>query len=274
MGDLALKDPLGARMKDCYEHPYRSVLARRSYAIVRVDGKNFSNYTRGLGRPYDLGLLNAMGSTMEALCAELGGCELAFQQSDEISFLLTDFANPETQPWFGGNVQKIASVAASLATAHFNRLCTHPIKPSTLALFDARAFSIPNGSEVANYFFWRQSDCQRNAISMIGQAHFSVRELQGVSTRELKQKLLDERSVDVASFPDFFLNGQVCERTTILKPVSYIDKRTQLIVTSEEPVERRIWERGAAPVFRGNFEWLGERIPVHPNEPCFVEQIV
>jgi tRNA(His) 5'-end guanylyltransferase len=55
-----------------------------------------------------------------AICAEMMGCRFAYGQSDEYSFLATDFETYQSEPWFGGNIQKIASVSASIFTAAFN----------------------------------------------------------------------------------------------------------------------------------------------------------
>jgi tRNA(His) guanylyltransferase len=257
------KDPLGARMKERYEQVTRQYLPKRTFSVVRIDGRSFHTYTKGLARPYDGGLMEAMGETAAYLCKEVAGCELGYVQSDEISLLLTDFASEATEPFFGGNVQKIASVTASMASAYFNSIYSHPEKPNSLATFDARVFSIPNATEVANYFQWREQDAKRNAISMVGQAHFSAKELQGVSTAALTEKLRTERGIDINDFPEDFLRGQVVERVTVLRPVEYFDKRTKMTVTTD-PVERRVWERKPAPDFRGH-EWIKERIPALPD---------
>ena len=63
------------------------LLPRRTYTLIRVDGKNFHTYTRGCERPYDLGLMEDMDATALALCENLEGAQLAFVQSDEISVL-------------------------------------------------------------------------------------------------------------------------------------------------------------------------------------------
>lgn len=47
------KDSLGDRMKDFYESRTRTFLPRRTYSIIRVDGKAFHSYTKGLYRPFD-----------------------------------------------------------------------------------------------------------------------------------------------------------------------------------------------------------------------------
>lgn len=172
------KDSLGDRMKANYEDRYRVMLPRRTYAIVRVDGKAFHSYTRGMARPYDLGLMKCMDAAAVDLCEELAGAEFAFIQSDEISVLLTDFRKIETAAYFDGNLQKLCSISASVATRGFNYAADEEILPR--ALFDARVFIIPDPIEVENYFIWRQKDAERNSLSMLSQAYASPKQLHGV----------------------------------------------------------------------------------------------
>lgn len=48
---------LGDRMKR-YENSYRFYLPNRTYTIIRVDGKAFHTYTKGLNRPYDIDFIH------------------------------------------------------------------------------------------------------------------------------------------------------------------------------------------------------------------------
>ena len=51
---------------------------------------------------------------------EMQGFKGAYIQSDEVTFMLTDFDGHETQGWFGYELNKIVSISASLMTAHFH----------------------------------------------------------------------------------------------------------------------------------------------------------
>lgn len=187
------KDSLGDRMK-AYEAISQIDLMRKAPMVMRLDGKAFHTFTRGLERPYDEAFTDAMSQTMLDLCNQVQGAVFAYKQSDEISIVMQDWKTIDTDAWFGGNVQKIVSVAASIATASFNRAFKHPTK-DTLALFDARVFSLPTITEVENYFIWRQNDCTRNSIASMGQAHFSQKELHGVKMNTVKQMLLEQKGV-------------------------------------------------------------------------------
>lgn len=237
------RDTLGDRMKDSYENRTRYALPRRTYTILRLDGKAFHTYTRGLDRPYDEQLMLDMADTARFLCGEIDGARLAYTQSDEISVLLTDFATPKTQAWFDGNVQKLVSISASMCTARFNQL-----RPDRLAFFDSRVFTIPDPVEVRNYFIWRQKDATRNSISMAAQAYFSHKQLHGKSTGEMQDMLWSQHGVNWNDYDPRFKRGTLVSSKLEIGPVEYVDRRSGETCVAEN-VERRFWMADAAPVF-------------------------
>src|SRR5580693_4030330 len=175
-----VKDDLGRRMKRDYEDALRLVVPRRSYVVIRIDGRGFHTFTKNLERPYSRQLADALDQAALSLCQEMIGCRFAYGQSDEYSFLLTDFEKENAPLWFDGNVQKIVSVSASLFTARFNQAfpCQSP------ASFDSRVLVISQRAEVAKYFLWRQLDASANSLNMLASAHYSHGELAGKSNTE------------------------------------------------------------------------------------------
>src|SRR5512137_2136173 len=115
-----MQDALGDRMKGQYEDRTRYSLPRRTFTIIRLDGKAFHTYTRGLKKPFDGDLFADIDTAIINMLPEIQGAVFAYTQSDEISVLLTDFATTQTDAWFDGNLQKMCSVAASIMTAQFN----------------------------------------------------------------------------------------------------------------------------------------------------------
>lgn len=207
---------LGDRMKR-YEAVTKDFLPRRTCAIIRVDGKAFHTYLRQAVKPFDADVMELMDATAAALCGGISGTVFAYTQSDEISLLLQDFSSVHTEPWFGGNVQKMVSVAASMATMTFNDKVvkyqmTRGVRFGPHAMFDARVFTIPDPVEVANYFLWRQRDAVRNSISMAAQANFPHRELQGMSSDKLQDKLFREKGINWSKYPDRAKRGAICTK--------------------------------------------------------------
>ena len=212
-----MKDELGDRIKSNYEDRYRYMLPRRTYTLLRLDGKSFHTYTKNLKKPFDNDLFEDIDKAIIAMLPEIQGAVFAYTQSDEISILLTDFATPNTDAWFDGNLQKMCSVSASIITAEFNMLRVlrsqgsyfHPNNLPTSAYFDARVFTIPDRIEVMNYLVWRNQDCARNSVSMVAQSLFSHKELHGKNTKD-KHDMMHEKGVNWATdYTDGQKNGRL-----------------------------------------------------------------
>lgn len=228
------KDSLGDRMKENYENRAKTYLTRRMPVIIRLDGKAFHTFTRGMKKPYDEIFHNTMNATMKYLCENIHGCKLGYTQSDEITILLTDYDTIYTDAWFDNNVQKICSVSASMATMAFNKylrfyrdeyldslsaLQDFDTESDYLevlykclekgAMFDSRCFNIPK-DEVTNCFVWRQQDATRNAIQMLGQCNFSHKELHGKSCNDIQDMLITQKGINFNDMPTEFKHGVCC----------------------------------------------------------------
>lgn len=232
-----MKDQLGDRMKSFYEDRSKTYLPRRTYTIIRIDGKAFHTYTRGCIRPFDDKLIEDMNETAKYLCKNIQGIKLGFVQSDEISILLTDFDNIETDAWFNGNIQKITSISASIATAKFNEL-----RPGKIALFDSRVFTIPSTTEVENYFIWRQKDTIRNSVQSLAQSLFSQKQLHCKTTNDLIAMCLEQKGTDWNLLNNSYKNGRIIKKVN-----TEIGKTT--------------WVSEASLVFTSNREYLQTLIP-------------
>lgn len=259
---MADTSALGDRMK-VYEAATRTILPRRTYTLIRVDGRAFHSFLRHAAKPYDYGFMRHMDDVTSALCAEVGGAVLGYTQSDEISVLATDFGSVHTQPWFGGVVQKIVATAAATATAALSMhyFWNAPARPPT---FDARVFTLADPVEVANYFVWRQRDAVRNSISMAGQAEFSHSSLHGLNGARIQERLWSEKGINWNDYPDGAKRGRICQRVTGPEDVTWTDKRTGEART--EQATRSRWVVEAAPHFvaeAGSF--LAGVIPALPT---------
>lgn len=232
MGTMTLSE----RMKS-YEQTTQLHLPRRTYTIIRVDGRAFHSYTRRCERPFDQDLASAMDATAQACCTDFANCQLAYIQSDEISFLLSDFSEINTEPWFAANVQKLVSVSAANTTAEFNRYRNMTTFRIETAQFDSRVFTIPDPIEVENYFIWRQQDATRNSIAMAAQHYYSPRELLNMNTSE-QQEMLFLRGVNWNDYPNGFKRGRCAIK-----------------------VQDQGWQIEVPPIFTQDRAYLGTKIP-------------
>ena len=247
-----MKDNIGDRMKSFYEDRTRYQLTRRTNTIIRIDGKAFHTYTKGLQRPFDQGLMEDMNKTAEYLCQNIQGAKFGYVQSDEISILITDYDDIDTHAWFDANLQKMASIAASLATAEFNRLRLIRKMNTTVAtagsileqfkhaMFDARVFQIPYQEEVINYFLWRQQDATRNSISSVAQSLYSAKELHGKKTSDM-QEMIFQKGINWNDFTPREKRGSIIRRVEHVyarRDEPIMDGKTRVI----EAYKRKKWE--------------------------------
>jgi tRNA(His) 5'-end guanylyltransferase len=277
-----MNDALGDRMKDFYEDRTRYKLARRTNTIIRIDGKAFHTYTRGLTRPFDEGLMEDMNKTTEYLCQNIQGAKFGYVQSDEISILITDYDDISTHAWFDGNLQKMASIAASLATAKFNQLRTlrrmeelhdyeimSVVEETKLAMFDARVFQIPYQEEVINYFIWRQQDATRNSISSVAQANFSAKELHGKKTNQMQDMLMLEKGINWNDFSPREKRGSLIrkvENVYYRKTEPIMDGKTR-VLGENDTYKRSKWEADSeTPIFSQEKGYLRFLMPQAPDD--------
>jgi len=273
-----VKDALGDRMKTFYEGIFNHTMPRRTNIIIRLDGKAFHTYTRGLKKPYDTGLNDDMDATTQYLCKNIQGCKCGYVQSDEISLLLTDYDKLETDAWFGNKIQKMVSVAASMATSKFNQLryiraignqepgtdISKVLSTMRVAEFDARVFVIPNQEEVVNYFLWRQQDATRNSISMLAQAYFSQNELHGKKTNDMQDMLMLEKKINWNDEPIRFKRGGFVKKITRVDNVvvqSYDMMSSGDISARATGITRSAWETVDIPIISQDRDFLLNLMP-------------
>lgn len=223
---MALRDELGIRMKNFYESVPKTKLLRRTPVAIRIDGKAFHSFTRGMKKPFDFILIESMQKTMQYLCENIQGCVLGYTQSDEITLLLIDYKRLNSDAWFDYEVQKMCSIAASMATMAFNRYFAEAAAAAMEdevyaealqkavqkgAMFDARCFNIPK-EEAANLIYWRQLDAARNSVQMVGQANFSHKQLQGKSCEQIQDMLMQEKMFNWNELETCLKRGSCCVR--------------------------------------------------------------
>lgn len=226
---MPVHDDLGTRMKDYYESIPKTKLMRRTPVAIRIDGKAFHTFTRSFQKPFDNVLAATMQQTMKYLCENIQGCVFGYTQSDEITLILVDYQTLTSGAWFDYEVQKICSIAASMATMAFNKyfpvLASNWIEDhkdiddnylkalinavNKCAMFDARCFNIPK-EEVTNLVYWRQLDASRNSVEMVGRAYFSHNQLFKKSCNDIQDMLYEQFGINWNNYPTYLKRGSAC----------------------------------------------------------------
>lgn len=268
------KDSLGDRMKG-YEYVTRNYLTRKLPVIIRIDGKAFHSFTRGLQKPFDEIFVKTMQYTMQYLCENIQGCVLGYTQSDEITLVLIDYQNRKSDAWFDNNIQKMVSISASMATSAFNKAFSHEVAVQSKklytkyleendasyietlekamnkgAMFDSRVFAIPK-EEVVNCLIWRQQDATRNSIQSVGQANFSHKELHGKNCNEIQDMLVLEKGINWNDYPTTLKRGSCCIK---VPQAIQADPEAEIVVRHKWVIDNEI------PIFTQDKEYINKLI--------------
>ena len=232
---------LAARMKG-YEAAQTSArLMPRLPIVARVDGRAFHTLCKGMEKPFDQAMHDAMVATASALVSELNGA-LAHTASDEISLLLLP-GGPESEPLFGGKPFKLNSVIASIATAHFN---DGHLKLRRLATFDCRTFQLPTRQEVVNYFVWREQDAARNSVAGLAQSYFSHKQLHQKNGGQMQEMLWQEHGVNWNDLPAVQKRGAYLRR--IVEDRTLTQEEWEAIPEPYRPPRDQVFTRGRIAV--------------------------
>lgn len=228
---------LSDRMKE-YESVTDHTLMKRTPLILRLDGVAFHTFTKGFSKPYDLTIAMMMRYVADNLRKIISNVVFIYSQSDEISLLIKDWGNINTDCWFDNRLQKLCSVSASYATAFANEYLYNMITDVELknmlsddidflktkvnkVHFDCRALNIPE-NDVKNYFIWRQDDAIRNSKQGFAQGVFKQKELMNKNVEEQIEMVKNKTGVDYYNLPDWVRKGFcICKSKTGLITQDY-----------------------------------------------------
>lgn len=189
--------------------------------IIRLDGNNFHNWTKGLQRPFDDGLSNLMIDTTKMLVQETNAV-VGYTQSDEITLILYS-GDRKSSIYNDGKKQKILSKLTGKLTPYFNE--TRKIylpNHNKIANFDCRVYQTPTLHDAAIQLLWRENDATKNSISMLAQSLFSHgdenSELHGLNGSQMQDKMMNEKGVNWNDLPVKYKRGSYVKRVVTSKP--------------------------------------------------------
>jgi len=245
---------LGDRMK-AYERSYDTTVIGRLPVIVRIDGKGFSKWTKSVkaDKPFDDELALCMARATEAVVIAVEGCLFGYTQSDEATFVIRNDQSLESTPWFGNRVQKMSSVIASVATAFFNEIAKAKFLNPPIAIFDARAFAVPDITEAINCLVWRQNDATKNSISaacyyevakVIGKKT-ARKEMHGLNQNKQQELLFSKTGINWNDYPTKFKRG-----------IGLYKKTYNVTIDGNECVRSSIYTDNELPIFTQDWDFL------------------
>lgn len=185
--------------------------------IIRLDGNNFHNWTKGLERPFDKKLTELMTETTKFLVQETNAV-VGYTQSDEITLVLYS-GDRKSAIYNDGKKQKILSKLTAKCVNFFNEkrkelLPTH----DKVAVFDCRIYQTPTLHDACVQLLWRENDATKNSISMLAQSLFPHKQLQNLNGNEMQDKMMLEKGVNWNDLEVKLKRGTYVKRIKTSKP--------------------------------------------------------
>lgn len=221
--------------------------------IIRLDGNNFHNWTKGLERPFDINLTKLMTETTKFLVKETNAV-VGYTQSDEITLILYS-SSRKSSIYNDGKKQKILSKLTAKCVNFFNEkrkdfLPNH----NKTAVFDCRIYQVPTLNDACSQLLWREIDASRNSILMLAQSLFSHKEIQKLNTNELQNKMFLEKNINWSDLDPYLKKGTYIkrvktEREFTSEEISNLPKKHKAHTNSNLIIERSIIKEIEYPIF-------------------------
>lgn len=187
--------------------------------IIRLDGNNFSSWTKGLEKPFDKTLSNIMIETTKFLVKETNAV-IGYTQSDEITLILYS-ADKKNSIYNDGKKQKILSKLTGKCVTFFNNKKAELLpKHNKIANFDCRIYQVPTLHDATLQLLWRENDATRNSIEMLGRAYFSHNALKNVNTNTIQDMLMLEKGVNWNDLESKFKRGTYVKRAVVSRALT------------------------------------------------------
>lgn len=242
-----MKQNLGDYIKQLESQTTKQFMIPRIPIVIRLDGKSFHTFTKGLKRPYDERLSQLMVDTTKYVMKQTNPV-FAYTQSDEITLVYYN-ENIESDIIYGGKLHKLTSIIPGFATAFFNKKLGEyiPEKKDDMIVFDGRVFNTPSLLDAANTVLWREIDATKNSITMASLSVYSHKEIDGKNSSQ-KQEMLFEKGINWNDYPNFFKKGTYLKRKLNtetnrseiveleLPPLNKITNRVEVLFNGDSPI--------------------------------------
>lgn len=204
---------------DSYQETSDFKLLNKLPLIISINGRSFTKTTSIIDKPYCTKFAESMLSATLKLCLEIEGSVFSYQHNDEIVIVAKNDQSIETESWYDNKIQKICSVASSIATSAFK---THASQLNLNIvgepIFTTQVFTVPNLSEAINTLIYKQqqnfyTSAQFACYYELSKKHDreNIKDmLSGLTIDEKIGLLHQECNIDFNEYPLSFRRGIAC----------------------------------------------------------------
>lgn len=207
---------------ESYEEESDRKLLKKVPVVFVINGRSFKKITSLLVKPFSSEFMELMCATMIKLSHEIDGATFSYTFNDEIVIIARNDQNIDTGAWYDNKIQKMVSVASSLATLEFNRIANmNKVQLFGDPVFTTKAFVVPNITEAINVLVSKQQQAFHISLhlacfyELLKKKHNpdTVRQtLFEKSTTAKAEILFEECNIDFNNYPLPFRRGVAAYR--------------------------------------------------------------
>jgi tRNA(His) guanylyltransferase len=234
---------------DSYSAAYNHKILAKLPIITIVNGRSFAKLTTLINKPFSNDLAQCFSAALGALMQEMDGTIFGYSHNDELVIVSRNDQTPETQPWYNNDIQKSASISASIATVQFNNYAASlDLDLIGEPVFYSQVFAVPNITEAINLLVCKQQ--QSFFISVQLACFFELSKkfeknnvknmLSGATIDEKIDLLKRECGINYNEYPAAFIRGIGCYRTPKIMNIDGIEQiKNKLTIDVELPIFTR-----------------------------------
>lgn len=133
--------------------------------IITINGRSFSKLTSLLEKPFDTKLAECLCATLVMVSQEIDGAFFGYAFNDKMVIVARNDASNDTMPFCNGDIQRIASVVASVATLRFAEYAAaQDLNLMGDPIFYASVFAAPNITEAINTVIFEQQQAIQSSL--------------------------------------------------------------------------------------------------------------
>ncbi len=209
-------DSMGDRQKRYESIGTQAKLMPYTPYVIRLDGRSFHTFTKGMKRPFDADFSACMVEATKFMVQQTNA-DIGYTQSDEITL---SFIGDNELP-FDGRISKMCSVYAAQCSVKFFQSLSElmPHKTKELPVFDCRTWNVPDVETLVENLIWRQADASRNSLTMAAHSYFKQSDLHGAGYQK-KHDLLNSIGINWNDYPYHFKRGTFVKKVQVEKFLS------------------------------------------------------
>ncbi len=225
----------GEVIESYYESDSFDFLKRNMPIIIQIKLENYEEFIRKFLKPFDKLFINSIQDTLKHLCENVPEC--VFGYATAYSYTLVVIPSQDKQHVIGINydIQRMATLAASMVTLQFNRIFEKKAKTYVLngtnfdqtfklnamqgyvssidkgASFSARCFNISKEG-IYEYIHQQQKNCIENGIYEMGKTYLTEKELKENSSGRVQFMVFEKEKINFDNYPTDYKRGTACYR--------------------------------------------------------------